>query len=211
MRIWILLEFISIKIGNWSFLVADQVHYFGTLENVDEAEQYTGSLLRSEENDALESVVTMPLSFDITSPVAGTTFSLMNDEISIEWNAAEDNLTVEASVETNCINGRQDTYSVILSIDDGELILAVGDLDSLELAGSCSSTLTILKTRFGRLDTRYDGGFISASQARSVFLRTTESELQSQNLRIKTLFSSWLVVCRVYGRNITLPYTLNSL
>lgn len=157
----------------WSVLVPNQVHYNGELENTDENDTYTVSLLRKNHRDSLYSQITMPLEFQITNPESSSEFSRSSDDIRITWDITETDVSVEASVNSICPAGENSSYITSESVDTGELVIEAGELD-VDLIGNCQTTITVRKVHFGELDLEFRGGYISANQVREIRISTLD-------------------------------------
>lgn len=158
----------------WSSVIADRVHYNGSLSDVDDRAQYTVSLLRDDEDDAAESTVVMPGAFELSAPESGDSLSRSTDPLVVEWLPLEEDVTVELAVITRCANDTEYRYEQSMSEDTGFVQIEPGAIDADRLAGRCNTTLTLTKARLGELDPAYAGGLISARQVRSVSLSTTD-------------------------------------
>ena len=158
----------------WSHLFPIQTYYDGSLEVTEEGATYTVSLLREEAADAKSSTVTMPLPFDILAPRPGETYSRSGDPILIEWLPVGADVQVELEATTSCTDGSFDSFSTTQAVDSGILLLNPGDLMSDNLSGTCSTQLTLAKSRLGQADPAFVGGYISAHQVRAVSVTTTD-------------------------------------
>ncbi len=160
----------------WSRLFPIKTYYDGSLEVTEEGATYTVSLLRNGHEDAKNSNVTMPLPFEILAPLPGETYSRSADSIMIEWlpESAADNVSVELEANTSCPDGGFDSFTTTQAVDNGILLLNPGDLMSDNLSGSCSTALTLAKSRLEQADPAFVGGFISAHQVRTVSVTTTD-------------------------------------
>lgn len=158
----------------WSNLVPEQIFYHGSLEGKEASSKYTISLIRNEEQDALYSSATMPMPYQLISPASNELFSRSNDEIIISWDTIDNDVKINIEIETACLSDQGDSYSLTTDTDNGELILAAGELVSDEVIGGCSTTINVFKTRFGILSDKLNNGFISANQSRSVTITTID-------------------------------------
>lgn len=158
----------------WSGLIPEQVHYNGHLDDVPEGAEYTVSLLRDSGTEALESTVVMPEAFELLSPLENQTLSRSSDPVQLEWLPAEVGVAVEVDVTTTCADESEYHYRTTVAEDTGALQLEAGEIDSPQLSGSCSTTLTLTKARLGQLDSAYAGGTISARQVSTVTFTTID-------------------------------------
>jgi hypothetical protein len=158
----------------WSRLFPIQTYYDGSLEVAEEGATYTVSLLREGGIDAKSSTVTMPFPFEIVAPLPGETYSRSQDSILVEWLPFGADVQVELEANTSCPDGSVDSYTTTQAVDNGFLLLNAGDLMSDNLSGSCSTSLTLAKSRLGQPDPAFVGGFISAHQVRTVSVTTTD-------------------------------------
>jgi hypothetical protein len=160
----------------WSSLYPTEIHYNGSLDNVKDGATYTVSLFRDTEVDAKNSVVTMPLAFDLIEPTASSSFSRTNDDIQITWQPIENNTYIEASFNTSCPDSNFNvvTYTMKLDQDDGAALIEAGKINDNTLSGTCNTTLTLVKRRTGTLDPAYIGGYISANQVRTMSFITVD-------------------------------------
>lgn len=158
----------------WSNVAPSQVHYNGRLISVREGTTFTVSLLRDSKADALDSSVTMPLSFDLLAPIEKARLSRSSDPVIVEWFPTEEGVTVEVNVSTRCRENVEREYTHTFDSDDGYAELAPGEIDDADLSGSCYSSVTVVKVRDGELDSGFAGGSITARQLRSVSITTVD-------------------------------------
>ncbi len=166
---FLFIRVVSIEDGRW---------YSARLP-VSEEREYRVALFRNTDigTSARDSVVVLPLAYEITSPAIQTPpleFSRSTDDILIEWDVIDTSATVELEANTTCLDDAVDSFGVSGLVDDGSLTISSGDLDSELLNGSCSTTLNIRKARLGQLDARFNGGIVQGYEVRSVVITTVD-------------------------------------
>jgi len=150
--------------------------YTGFVENT-EADLYRLSLLRDTHAEAPDSTVSMPETFALTGVAANKEYSRNQDTIVVQWDgAAETDVESYARVSISCANSeigsfsdaQVQTFDYDLGTQVDQLILPAGDLNDELLSGRCSGTISIRRSRLGTLDDAFAGGYIRASQLRSI-------------------------------------------
>jgi hypothetical protein len=149
------------------FSLLGLVSYSGSLTGDEEGKTITVALTRGKEDtSAPNSVLTLPAKFEITGPVAATTFVRGKDAIVVAWDNSgkSDPMTVELSGE--CIEGVNKTAS-----DNGTLIIAAADIKASKdnETKTCDVQIVVKRSRKGTLDPAYGkGGSTAGIQLRSL-------------------------------------------
>lgn len=135
-----------------------------------EEREYHISLFRDRDDGttARDSIVTLPESFNVTSPVSGDRMSRSGDDIVVQWSNADSVSSIEVEANTTCQGNSFDSVSVSDNIDVGMLTISAGVLDSELLSGTCSTTLNVRKIRVGQFDSKFIGGAVNGYQIRRI-------------------------------------------
>jgi hypothetical protein len=152
--------------------VGNIVRYKASFDGDEEDKDFKVAFIRTVDDGAPESTVTLPAPFGITSPDADTSFSRENDDLVIEWENAgtEDAMHISANGDcvklyTKAIDGDPGTHTIEKTVIDPK--------DEQETV-NCPVTVTITRTRGGTLDTAYgEGGVISGQVVRTLELLST--------------------------------------
>jgi len=155
--------------------VPHQIRYHSQTEIEDGASEITVSLLRENNLDALNSVVTLPDSFEIEYTSAVEKPSRKQDDIEITWDTTEADVRVELEVLVSCgTDDEEHDFLKQYASDTGLARIPAGWLHDRDLKGECNTTINVHRIRTGSLDSAYLGGVITGSRVRSMTLVTTE-------------------------------------
>jgi hypothetical protein len=156
------------------FIIKGDILYSATLPHDDEVSTYYLSFLRPNGGtEAPDSMVNLPPAFTLTAPQANETFSRA-DPIQLNWEPSASTDEVELTIFLSCIDGGTHTISNTGMVDDGDRIIAANALNASGIAGNCSTTVEITKSRLGTLDSAIGSGRIVGHQVRRVTFTTTD-------------------------------------
>ena len=154
--------------------VLNAISYSANFSGLDaENTQYTIALTRMSDTSAPASTATLPKPFRLTAPAAGQSFSRAGADIPVTWDAVgTDPMTYEIT-GSSCV---QTVIATNIPGDSGSVTIPRSRL--MPTAGSstasCQITITIRRSRNGKLDSAYGyGGNIFAEQARTVTVMST--------------------------------------
>ena len=155
------------------------VDYEGSIPVPAEPTEFTVNLYRDNEPNILNSTVTLPESFELSSPRPGDNLRTADGPTRIEWEGGEmPDRTVSISVELRCTTDSGDPVPPVLrpftTADDGQTDLNIGvaDIENADLSRGCDATIAVSRSRQGNLAAGFgEGGSISAARIRTVEVR----------------------------------------
>ena len=131
-----------------------------------ENQQYEISLFREGTTQAKHSTVTLPQNFSLISPTSLDLYSRSQDDVIVEWNNTESDLSVEIEATVACPNQTFDSFSATISNDNGIYVIPAGTLANELVTGRCTTTINVRKAKTGTLDANFIGGLASGYQIR---------------------------------------------
>jgi hypothetical protein len=152
--------------------IGNIVRYKATFDGDDEDKDFKVAFLRSVDDGAPESTVTLPAPFGITSPEADVSFSRENDDLVIEWENSGTSDNMHIAVNGDCIK----LHSKTIDGDPGTHTIEKTVLDPKDEqeTTNCPITVTLTRSRGGTLDTAYgEGGQITGEAVRTLELMST--------------------------------------
>ncbi len=166
---------------SYEFLFARvTINNFGTWYSarlpLSDDREYRVALFRDEDvgASARNSVVVIPDTFEITSPLQSERFSRMDDDIVLEWDAVDVQSSVEVEAVTTCSDESVETFLVTETTDAGSYTISAGELAEDTLNGACSTTLNVRKVRLGQFDSRFVGGAVHGYEVRRIVIVTED-------------------------------------
>ena len=163
-----------------------EIMYKTTFNIDDEGTQFRVELQRDEGVSAPNSIVTLPLSPNVTMPANDDTVALGSD-LTVAWEPAftQDSMSVRFIIECRGTNGSyyssDDTHS---AVDNGVFRINTSEISSIDPEVfddmiNCPLEIIVYRKRRGSLDPGYgEGGRIVAIQRRAV---TVQLEVNPQN------------------------------
>lgn len=153
------------------FYFVGDIRYFANVM-ADPSNTYYVSYFRNEYAHAPNSFVTLPQSFQITSPTPSTMASRVNDLI-ITWESFGSQDTVEIFETSSCLNENDPILSEYSTTDSGSFTIPGGSL-AAGATGQCSTTLEVTKVRLGQIDVNLQSGLIRGRRVQQVNIQTTD-------------------------------------
>ncbi|VUD51393.1 hypothetical protein TDB9533_01417 [Thalassocella blandensis] len=129
---------------------------------------YQISLFRENTVEARYSTITLPNNFSIIAPDSLALYSRSMDDIIVEWNNTETDLSVEIETTVACPDQSFESYSETLTSDSGTYVIPAGTLSEPHLVGRCTTTINVRKALLGTIDPNLVGGLASGYQIRRV-------------------------------------------
>lgn len=151
--------------------LVNQVYYTAELEGDDEDKAVEISFVRTADENAPSSTLTLPASFTLTGPESGLAVVGSTDEIEIFWDNSGQNDPLTLIVNGSCIDLHKEEID-----DDGSHVLAANTLtlSDEEYADGCDISVTLERQRLGLLDSAFDPeGTIRAVVRRKVNITFT--------------------------------------
>jgi hypothetical protein len=132
---------------------------------------YTIAFSRNAPNvSAPSSTCTIPQPFAITAPASGMSFSRSTDAVLVTYSNGGQSDAMTYLVSGSCVN----TAGGTVPADSGSVAIPKGTLVDSAGPSTCMATLTLRRSRTGRLDPAFGyGGSISCDQTRTVTFTST--------------------------------------
>lgn len=152
----------------------NQVYYTVDLDGDEENKSIEISFVRTEDESAPSSTVTMPASLAMTAPEPGLAWLGGTDDLEIAWDNSGKEDTLTLSIRGDCIKAHQEELE-----DDGVHRVPANTLTLEEgmeegMADGCEISVTLERHRKGTLDPAFDqAGTIQAVVTRQVVLTFT--------------------------------------
>lgn len=150
--------------------VLGAISYVGTFPGDEADKPFTVAWNRAEGYvSAPSTTITMPASFTLTAPVAGTTFSRANDDLVVSWDGSGTTDEMFWEVITSTCAREMKTNGI--TNDPGTFTITAGTLTSIEghEGETCDTTLVLLRRRMGAIDAAYgEGGWVVGRHVRTV-------------------------------------------
>lgn len=143
----------------------NDIKYTAEFEGDAEDKAFAVAFLRTIDDGAPSSTVTLPAPFALTGPDEGTSFSRA-EAITITWDNAGKADTMRVSASGDCIH----VFSQDVDGDPGSFTIAAGSLDELdsEEPATCEINVSVRRVRSGSLDPAYgEGGSVTAEVVRA--------------------------------------------
>lgn len=135
------------------------------------------SLIREDETDALNSEAALPQPFVLNGPEDTAVLSRNGDTIALRWEPTAESVQTGARVTVVCTFEGVETsewFDFELEGDPGQLDIDAGTLVRDDLTGDCETRARVVRTLTGSLDEHFTGGYIRASQVRTLTFTTTD-------------------------------------
>lgn len=165
--------------GSFLFLFGT-INQFGTFystsypRSTSDEQIYSITLSRDGGDKIHTSSVAMPNSFDLLMPSSGYSVNRVTEPLELLWSDPDASSQIQISASISCLNGSYDTLIREVPSDSGGYIFPVGELDSMLVSGTCSTTITVAKVKLGSLNSAFLGGIIQGQQVRKVVIQTTD-------------------------------------
>jgi hypothetical protein len=147
------------------------IYWYDATWNTEAADtEFVFALVRTVDDGAPASTVTLPAPFTIDAPTAAFIVKRGADPLTVTWSpsGSDDNMVIEVS--GNCIEAVSETVSG----DPGTFTFSADRIVTAEdkEAESCEGSVKLTRSRAGTLDVAFEeGGSIVAKQIRSVNIR----------------------------------------
>jgi hypothetical protein len=135
-----------------------------------EAAEFVFAFVRTVDDGAPESTVTLPASFSIDAPTAAFIIKRGTDDLTVTWSPSGSTDSMSIAVRGDCIENVSET----VSDDPGTYTFSADRIVTKEdkESDSCEGTVELTRTRTGSLDEAFEeGGRVVAEQIRSVKIR----------------------------------------
>lgn len=149
------------------------IDYEGSMNIVASGSEFTVAFLRDSKQDAPNSKVTLPDNFNPILPLSEQSFRY-TDPISMAWTPKKEGTVMDITVTSVC----KDSSNNDVNINSGTAKIAdtgtyifnhtANAFDSIDKSKGCTTTVTMKREATGTLDSNFTGGFIRASQVRTV-------------------------------------------
>ena len=156
------------------------VDYEGNIPVSAEPTDFTVNLYRDNEPNILNSTVTLPEAFELTSPSPGDNLRTANGSTRILWSGGEmPSRTVSISMELRCTVASGALVlvtrpSALITADDGQAdfnigVAELGITEDVDLSRGCDAIIAVSRSRRGNLAAGFEeGGSITAARIRTV-------------------------------------------
>lgn len=145
----------------------DLIEYSGFLTDASTGGRYRIALDRPERTDARNSVVELPVGFDIEWPLYRDVYFPDVEPIEVAWDRFNTDDPMTLLAEGDCI----EPYERRLSSDRGEAYIEAGELWMHRGWEQCTVTIRLIRARTGSVDRSFGEGRIEARQIRTVDIR----------------------------------------
>jgi len=149
------------------------IDYEGSMDIVASGSEFTLAFIRDNKEDAPNSKVALPDSFEPILPLSEQSFRF-TDPISMAWTPKQDNAVIDISVTSVCKDSTDTDVNINSGstkiVDSGAYVFnhTATAFDAIDKAKGCTTTVTMKREVTGTLDSGFTGGFIRASQVRTV-------------------------------------------
>ena len=165
LNIILLLDFSDEEVrGEW---------YIGDIKYDEAARFYRLSLSRPN-GISVESTVTLPNAFTMSSPLSNESYSRAANDIRVDWSPIDPDSSVNIKTLVSCPNQARQEFTFTLVADTGSYTIAAGDIDSTLVTGTCPTTILVTKNKPGTLGNSFIGGKIVGHQTKAIVVTTTD-------------------------------------
>lgn len=149
------------------------IDYEGSMNIVASGSEFTVAFIRASKQDAPNSKVTLPATFNPILPLSEQSFRY-TDPISMAWTPRVEGTIMDIAVTSVCKDSSDNDVNINSGTakiaDTGTYIFnhTANAFNSIDKSKGCTTTITMKREVSGTLDSNFTGGFIRASQSRTV-------------------------------------------